>query len=107
MDCTWPTPLDCAALIHLKGFALPIRQPCLAMAVCACRLVHIAVGTPGRLLQLTTEGALVTEHVSMFVLDEADALLGDNFYSDVTLIYDELPKRKQVRLGHSMMLKCE
>lgn len=38
----------------------------------------------------------------MFVLDEADTLLGESFYSDVTWIYDQLPKRKQVRLFPSV-----
>jgi ATP-dependent RNA helicase DDX20 len=32
----------------------------------------------------------------MFVLDEADTLLGDSFYADVTWVYDQLGKRKQV-----------
>lgn len=32
----------------------------------------------------------------MFVLDEADTLLGESFYTDVTWVYDQLGKRKQV-----------
>jgi len=54
------------------------------------------VGTPGRLCQLVQAGSLRTEDVTMFVLDEADALLGESLYADVTWIYDLLPRRKQV-----------
>lgn len=38
----------------------------------------------------------------MFVLDEADALLGDALYGEVTAIYDHLPKRKQVGPGREV-----
>ncbi len=41
-------------------------------------------------------GSLRTDDITMFVLDEADALLGDSLYADVTWIYDLLPRRKQV-----------
>jgi len=54
------------------------------------------VGTPGRLCQLMQAGSLRTDDITMFVLDEADALLGDSLYADVTWIYDLLPRRKQV-----------
>ncbi|KAF5829366.1 hypothetical protein DUNSADRAFT_16187 [Dunaliella salina] len=60
------------------------------------RVCHIAVGTPGRLCQLIQAGSLRTENITMFVLDEADALLGESLYADVTWIYDLLPRRKQV-----------
>lgn len=62
----------------------------------ACRLCHIAAGTPGRLAALIQSEALKCESLTMFVLDEADALMGQSFYSDVTWIYDQLPRRKQV-----------
>lgn len=60
------------------------------------RLVHIAVGTPGRVCALVTSGALTVDSLTMFVLDEADALLSDSFYPDVTWLYDQLPRKKQV-----------
>ena len=60
------------------------------------RLVHICVGTPGRLCALLQAGSLPSKSVSTLVLDEADTLLSDAFYSDVTWVYDQLPKRKQV-----------
>eukprot|EP00798_Chlamydomonas_sp_ICE-L_P008552 gene8552-33985_t len=60
------------------------------------KLCHIAVGTPGRVLSLLQSGSMVAEGIKMFVLDEADALLSESFYSDVTFIYDQMPRRKQV-----------
>jgi superfamily II DNA/RNA helicase len=60
------------------------------------RLVHVAVGTPGRLLALAEKGSLPCDRIALLVLDEADALLSDGFYGDVTAIYDLLPRRKQV-----------
>ena len=60
------------------------------------RLVHICVGTPGRMCALLQAGSLPSKSVSTLVLDEADSLLSDAFYSDVTWVYDQLPKRKQV-----------
>ncbi|KAJ9505830.1 hypothetical protein QJQ45_010014 [Haematococcus lacustris] len=60
------------------------------------RSCQVVVGTPGRLVQLVGSGVLACESVSMLVLDEADALLGDSFYCDVTWLYDNLPRKKQV-----------
>ncbi|GIL45498.1 hypothetical protein Vafri_2724 [Volvox africanus] len=60
------------------------------------RLCHVAVGTPGRVGALLQVERLVTSGLTLLVLDEVDSLLGDSFYEDVTWIYDQLPKRKQV-----------
>ncbi|GLI64161.1 hypothetical protein VaNZ11_007346 [Volvox africanus] len=60
------------------------------------RLCHVAVGTPGRVGALLQVERLVTSSLTLLVLDEVDSLLGDSFYEDVTWIYDQLPKRKQV-----------
>eukprot|EP00967_Tisochrysis_lutea_P024350 scaffold27971_cov20-Tisochrysis_lutea.AAC.1 len=75
----------------------------LALSILCHRVCHIAVGTPGRLCQLIQAGSLRTEDIAMFVLDEADALLGESLYADVTWVYDLLPRRKQVR-GRQAML---
>lgn len=61
------------------------------------RTVHVAVGTPGRIVALVQNGSLKLDAIKMFVLDEADQLLSEAFYPDVTWLYDQLPKRKQVR----------
>ncbi len=57
------------------------------------------MGTPGRVSSLLQSGALPAKPLSMLVLDEADQLMGDSFYTDVAWIYDQLPKRKQVSRG--------
>jgi hypothetical protein len=61
------------------------------------RTCHVVVGTPGRIAALAQNGTLKLEAIKMFVLDEADQLLAEAFYPDVTWIYDQLPKRKQAR----------
>lgn len=44
---------------------------------------RIVVGTPGRILDLANEGALVLSHVSWLVLDEADRMLDKGFENDI------------------------
>jgi ATP-dependent RNA helicase DDX20 len=63
------------------------------------RTCHVVVGTPGRLVALAQNGSLQLGSIKLFVLDEADQLLAEAFYPDVTWLYDQLPKRKQVRGG--------
>ncbi|GFR40199.1 hypothetical protein Agub_g759, partial [Astrephomene gubernaculifera] len=48
------------------------------------RLCHIAVGTPGRVCALLQSGRLAGGGLALLVLDEADSLLGEGFYEDVT-----------------------
>ncbi len=87
----------CQALLPV-GLGHPntrLRHPS-PVPVLPCRLCHIAVGTPGRLSALIQADALKCDSLAMLVLDEADALMGPSFYEDVTWIYDQLPRRKQV-----------
>ncbi len=60
------------------------------------------MGTPGRVSALLEGGRLEGSRLSLLVLDEADSLLGDSFYEQVTWVYDQLPKRKQVGPGGSV-----
>ncbi|RZC41082.1 ATP-dependent RNA helicase DDX20 [Asbolus verrucosus] len=57
---------------------------------------HIAVGAPGRVKHLISLGALSTEFVRLFVLDEADKLMETSFQGDINEIYNSLPQRKQL-----------
>ena len=57
---------------------------------------HIAVGTPGRIKALIECGAMTTESIRLFVLDEADKLFDDSFNEDINWIYSHLPDNKQV-----------
>jgi len=61
-----------------------------------CKSCHLAVGTPGRVKQLITEGFLKTEGVRLVALDEADKLLEPAFLGDTTEILNLLPRSKQV-----------
>lgn len=57
---------------------------------------QIVVGTPGRIKQLIGLNLLKTHQVELFVLDEADKLLDDQFKSQIDDIYKNLPLDKQI-----------
>ena len=57
---------------------------------------HLAVGTPGRIKQVLSEGILNPDTVRLVILDEADKLLEQSFIQDTTHILNLLPKNKQV-----------
>jgi ATP-dependent RNA helicase DDX20 len=52
---------------------------------------NFAVGTPGRVRQLIEKGALVTDDVTLFVLDEADRLMDEQFSETTRWISSRLP----------------
>lgn len=56
---------------------------------------QILVATPGRLLELLTENAFDTSHISTLVLDEADRMLDMGFWNDVQRIIEMLPTQRQ------------
>ncbi len=58
----------------------------------------IIVGTPGRVHDHIRRGNLKLEHCTHAVLDEADEMLNQGFYEEVTRILEQLPKKKQVLL---------
>lgn len=62
------------------------------------RGIDIAVGTPGRLLDLMKQKKLDLSQVELAVLDEADEMLDLGFYDAVTSILDTLPKQRQTLL---------
>lgn len=57
---------------------------------------HIAVGTPGRIKFLIENGFLKTDSMRLFILDEADKLLEDNFQEQINWIFSSLPSNKQM-----------
>ncbi len=59
------------------------------------RGVDILVATPGRLLDLSGQGLLDLNNVSIFVLDEADRMLDMGFIHDVRRVLKLLPQKKQ------------
>lgn len=65
--------------------------------------VHVVVGTPGRVLDLLSRGALSAEHIKMFVLDEADEMLSRGFKDQIYDVFQNLPPNVQVGLFSATM----
>ncbi|MBK7692004.1 MAG: DEAD/DEAH box helicase [Bacteroidetes bacterium] len=59
------------------------------------RGVDILVATPGRLLDLISQGYISLSDISLFVLDEADRMLDMGFIHDIKKLLVLLPKQKQ------------
>ncbi len=57
--------------------------------------VDILVATPGRLLDLMSQGFVGLQHLKMFVLDEADRMLDMGFIHDVKRVIIKLPVKRQ------------
>ena len=56
--------------------------------------VDVLVATPGRLLDLISQGLLKLDQVEIFVLDEADRMLDMGFVQDIKKILPMLPKKR-------------
>ncbi|PIA56433.1 hypothetical protein AQUCO_00700630v1 [Aquilegia coerulea] len=65
--------------------------------------VDIAVGTPGRIIDLVERGALNLSEVRFVVLDEADQMLAVGFQEDVECILSYLPAKRQSMLFSATM----
>lgn len=61
------------------------------------RGVHVVVGTPGRVFDMINRGSLRTNHIKIFVLDEADEMLSRGFKDQIHDVFKTLPKDVQVR----------
>ena len=67
------------------------------------RGVHIAVATPGRLLDLMNQGHLRLDAIEVFILDEADRMLDMGFIHDVKKIIAAVPNKRQTLLFSATM----
>jgi superfamily II DNA/RNA helicase len=65
--------------------------------------VDIVVGTPGRMMDLLSQGALRLDQVKVAVLDEADEMLRMGFKEDVEQIFESTPEAKQCMLWSATM----
>ncbi|CAM9560268.1 unnamed protein product [Ectocarpus sp. 6 AP-2014] len=65
--------------------------------------VHIVVGTPGRVYDMISRGALRLDRVGLFVLDEADEMLSRGFKDQIYDVFQYLPERVQVALFSATM----
>jgi ATP-dependent RNA helicase DbpA len=59
---------------------------------------HIAVGTPGRLMDLLEKGNLSLDRVNTLVLDEADLMLDMGFYDSIQAVIKQVPAERQTLL---------
>jgi len=59
------------------------------------RGTDILVATPGRLLDLMSQGYINLKDVEVFVLDEADRMLDMGFVHDVKKVITKLPQKRQ------------
>jgi ATP-dependent RNA helicase RhlE len=57
--------------------------------------VDIVIATPGRLLDLISQGHVRLTDIEIFVLDEADRMLDMGFIHDVRKLVAMLPEKKQ------------
>src|SRR5687768_4504536 len=57
--------------------------------------IDILVATPGRLLDLMNQGFINLNHITHFVLDEADRMLDMGFVNDVKKVIAKLPSKRQ------------
>ncbi|MCB0687986.1 MAG: DEAD/DEAH box helicase [Saprospiraceae bacterium] len=57
--------------------------------------VDILVATPGRLLDLMSQGLVSLKNIKYFVLDEADQMLDMGFIHDIRKLLVQLPEKRQ------------
>ncbi|MEM1086396.1 MAG: DEAD/DEAH box helicase [Pseudomonadota bacterium] len=66
---------------------------------------HVLVATPGRLLDLASQGAVSLSDVEILILDEADQMLDMGFIHDLKKIIAMCPKDRQTLLFSATMPK--
>ncbi|HFC11343.1 MAG TPA: DEAD/DEAH box helicase [Anaerolineae bacterium] len=65
--------------------------------------VDVVVGTPGRLLDLLSQGALNLSALNTLILDEADEMLSMGFIEDIEKILAQIPEDRQMALFSATM----
>jgi len=91
---------------HIKGFhVLPIYggQDYRGQIRSLDRGVHVAVGTPGRVMDHMRRGTLRLNNLKTLVLDEADEMLRMGFIDDVKWVLEQLPEERQIALFSATM----
>lgn len=77
--------------VQILAGGQPIRHQISAMV----NGIHVAVATPGRLLDHLRRGTVGLGRVRRLVLDEADRMLEMGFADDISEIIDQAPRQRQ------------
>jgi ATP-independent RNA helicase DbpA len=85
--------LEGLQVVSLVG-GIPSREQAAALDKGA----HIAVGTPGRVLDLMDRRRMEIDFIETVILDEADKMLEMGFEDELKAIMQELPKKRQTAL---------
>ena len=64
---------------------------------------QIIVGTPGRVYDMISKGVINMQTLSLFVLDEADAMLAKGFQEQIIEIFKYVPDHSQVAVYSATM----
>lgn len=81
--------------LHLKHTVIFGGVPQGAQVQALNRGIDILIATPGRLLDLMSQGYIHLKDISIFVLDEADRMLDMGFIHDVKRVVAKLPLKRQ------------
>ncbi|HEX3016031.1 MAG TPA: DEAD/DEAH box helicase, partial [Desulfobacteria bacterium] len=88
---------------HLKTVPIYGGQP-IDRQIRALRYgAHVAIGTPGRVLDHLNRGTLRLDHIKTVVLDEADEMLDMGFVEDIESILSKTPVERQTLLFSATM----
>jgi ATP-dependent RNA helicase DeaD len=91
----------------LKAFAkyLPVKvlavyggAPIYGQMEALQNIIHIVVGTPGRIIDHIRRGTLILNGVRFVVLDEADRMLDMGFRDDMDFILSRTPEQRQTAI---------
>ncbi|MFK7872743.1 MAG: DEAD/DEAH box helicase [Oligoflexales bacterium] len=91
------------APLGLRVVSIVGGQPGMRQVELVNRGVHIAVATPGRMLDHISSGRLRNFTPNMVVLDEADEMLDMGFIDDIRSILSTLPAERQTMLFSATM----
>jgi ATP-dependent RNA helicase RhlE len=69
--------------------------------------LHLIVGTPGRLKDLSNRNELHLKNIEVFILDEFDRMLDMGFAQDIKYITGKMVKRKQTLLYSATLDKSQ
>ena len=64
---------------------------------------HVIVGTPGRIYDYLSKGIIQTEDMRIFVIDEADKMLSNEFLEQIEYLMKYIPKTTQIGLFSATM----